>query len=102
MCISWPQWLSGLALLGLSIAFARDHTRERARRLFYGSLLYLPVLWVVLIGSKSDVDADGGADVFGLRSPVFGYEPNRSFVICVRVIARIADARVVLTLTSRR
>jgi protoheme IX farnesyltransferase len=43
----------GLALLGLSIAFARYHTRERARRLFYGSLLYLPVLWVVLIANRT-------------------------------------------------
>ena len=43
----------GLVLLGLSVAFARDHTRERARRLFYGSLLYLPVLWVVLIANRT-------------------------------------------------
>jgi protoheme IX farnesyltransferase len=41
-------WM-GIGLLGLSIAFARHMTRDRARRLFYGSLLYLPVLWVLLV-----------------------------------------------------
>ena len=43
----------GLALLGLSVAFARERKRERARRLFYASLVYLPVLWVVLIGNRN-------------------------------------------------
>jgi heme O synthase-like polyprenyltransferase len=37
----------------LGIAFARDHKREHARRLFYATLLYLPVLWVALIANRT-------------------------------------------------
>jgi protoheme IX farnesyltransferase len=43
----------GVAQLGLGIAFARDHKREHARRLFYATLLYLPVLWVALIANRT-------------------------------------------------
>jgi protoheme IX farnesyltransferase len=44
--------LMGTGLLALSIGFARHLTRDRARRLFYASLLYLPVLWVLLVASQ--------------------------------------------------
>jgi heme o synthase len=43
--------LGGL-LLGLSLDFARIRTRERARRVFFASLVYLPVLWVVLVADR--------------------------------------------------
>lgn len=39
----------GLAQLVLAVAFARQRTRERARRLFFASLVYLPVLWALLV-----------------------------------------------------
>ena len=41
--------IGGLALLAASIAFATDRTNERARRLFLGSITYLPILWLLLI-----------------------------------------------------
>jgi protoheme IX farnesyltransferase len=41
-----------LAILGLSIAFAAERTNERARHLFLGSIVYLPVLWVLLMADK--------------------------------------------------
>jgi protoheme IX farnesyltransferase len=47
--------LMGTGLLVLSIGFARHLTRDRARRLFYASLLYLPVLWVLLVASQFDL-----------------------------------------------
>jgi protoheme IX farnesyltransferase len=41
--------LVGTAQLWLAVGFARERTRERARRLFFASLVYLPVLWGLLV-----------------------------------------------------
>jgi protoheme IX farnesyltransferase len=41
--------VAGLSMLAASIAFARHRTPGRARHLFAISLLYLPVLWVLLL-----------------------------------------------------
>jgi protoheme IX farnesyltransferase len=41
--------LAGAAQLWLAIGFARERTRERARRLFFASLVYLPVIWGLLV-----------------------------------------------------
>ena len=38
-----------LALLGLSLSFAASRSNQRARRLFVGSITYLPLLWILLI-----------------------------------------------------
>jgi heme O synthase-like polyprenyltransferase len=43
----------GVALLALAIAFARDRTAAHARRLFLASLLYLPVLWVLMLADRT-------------------------------------------------
>jgi heme o synthase len=42
----------GLAILGLSASFASKRTNERARRLFLGSITYLPLLWILLIADR--------------------------------------------------
>jgi protoheme IX farnesyltransferase len=42
----------GIALLWLAIRFARARTDESARWLFFGSIVYLPMLWLALIGDK--------------------------------------------------
>jgi heme o synthase len=42
----------GTALLCLAVAFARTRTDESARRLFFGSIVYLPILWMALIADK--------------------------------------------------
>jgi protoheme IX farnesyltransferase len=42
----------GAALLWLAVAFARNRTDVSARWLFYGSIAYLPLLWIALIGDK--------------------------------------------------
>ena len=42
----------GLALLVLAGGFAREHTDAAARRLFFGSLAYLPLIWIVMIADK--------------------------------------------------
>lgn len=39
----------GLALLGLAVGFARGRDDRSARRLFLGSITYLPLLWIVMI-----------------------------------------------------
>jgi protoheme IX farnesyltransferase len=39
----------GLGLLALSVHFARERSMTAARRLFYASIIYLPVLWAVLV-----------------------------------------------------
>lgn len=42
----------GLALLGLSIRFARSRSDGSARTLFYASITYLPLIWLVMIVDK--------------------------------------------------
>jgi protoheme IX farnesyltransferase len=39
----------GAILLVLSLEFARSRSMPAARRLFYGTILYLPLLWAVLL-----------------------------------------------------
>jgi len=45
--------LGGLVLLALAISFALSRTNERARRLFLGSITYLPLLWALLIADRT-------------------------------------------------
>jgi len=44
--------MGGLALLMLAVSFAMNRTNERARRLFLGSITYLPLLWIMLIADR--------------------------------------------------
>jgi protoheme IX farnesyltransferase len=39
----------GVALLGLSIQFASTRSEIAARRLFLGSIIYLPLIWITMI-----------------------------------------------------
>jgi protoheme IX farnesyltransferase len=41
-----------VALLALAVRFGRARTLTNARWLFFGSLLYLPLIWVVMIANK--------------------------------------------------
>ena len=36
-----------------AVRFAQERTPERARQLFYGSLIYLPVLWVLMLANRA-------------------------------------------------
>ena len=42
----------GIAFLWLTFRFARSRTVKDARLAFFGSLLYLPVLWILMIADK--------------------------------------------------
>jgi protoheme IX farnesyltransferase len=42
----------GIALLVLSVRFARTRTEASARVLFFGSITYLPLLWIVMIANR--------------------------------------------------
>jgi protoheme IX farnesyltransferase len=42
----------GIVSLALAVRFARQRTPERARQLFYASLVYLPVLWVLMLANR--------------------------------------------------
>jgi protoheme IX farnesyltransferase len=42
----------GIALLALSIRFAGARTNAAARHLFFASLVYLPLIWIVMIADK--------------------------------------------------
>jgi protoheme IX farnesyltransferase len=42
----------GLAFLWLTLRFARSRAIQDARRVFFGSIVYLPVLWVLMIADK--------------------------------------------------
>jgi heme o synthase len=42
----------GLAFLYLAFRFARTRSVGDARALFFGSIIYLPVLWIVMIANK--------------------------------------------------
>ncbi len=41
----------GLAFLALGVQFARRRTNPRAKRLFLGSIAYLPLLWALMLGN---------------------------------------------------
>lgn len=52
--LAGPRYLTGaivldLVLLWLSLEFAATRTMPAARRLFAGTILYLPLLWIVLL-----------------------------------------------------
>jgi protoheme IX farnesyltransferase len=40
------------ALLVLAVWFARNRVTAAARRLFYGSIIYLPLLWILMIADR--------------------------------------------------
>ncbi|HEX6212723.1 MAG TPA: heme o synthase [Methylomirabilota bacterium] len=42
-----------LALLLLAVRFAREHSTVRVRQLFFASLGYLPVLWVLMLANRA-------------------------------------------------
>lgn len=42
-----------LVFLGLTIRFARSRSTSDARRLFFGSIVYLPILWVLMIALRA-------------------------------------------------
>jgi protoheme IX farnesyltransferase len=43
----------GTAMLTLAIRFAQDRTTARAKRLFFASLVYLPILWVLMLANRA-------------------------------------------------
>jgi len=42
----------GIGMLALAIRFAQDRTALRARHLFLASLVYLPLLWVLMLANR--------------------------------------------------
>jgi heme o synthase len=42
----------GLAQLTLAVGFLRHRSVSNARRLFYGSILYLPLLWLLMVAGR--------------------------------------------------
>jgi protoheme IX farnesyltransferase len=42
----------GLAFLWLTLRFARSRSAADARRVFFGSIVYLPVLWILMIVNR--------------------------------------------------
>ena len=42
----------GVALLWLAVRFAATRSDESARALFFGSIIYLPLLWIAMIANK--------------------------------------------------
>jgi protoheme IX farnesyltransferase len=45
-------FILGLLFLGLTLKFARTRAVPDARRLFFGSIIYLPVLWIAMIAGR--------------------------------------------------
>jgi protoheme IX farnesyltransferase len=43
----------GVGLLTLAVRFAQDRSTARAKRLFLASLVYLPVLWVLMLANRA-------------------------------------------------
>jgi heme O synthase-like polyprenyltransferase len=42
----------GIGLLGLAVCFAILRTDRSARWLFFGSITYLPILWMAMIANR--------------------------------------------------
>ena len=45
--------LMTLGFLGLTLQFSRTRSVSDARRVFFGSILYLPILWVLMIAGRT-------------------------------------------------
>jgi heme o synthase len=45
-------FLLGLVFLALTLKFARTRAVPDARRLFFGSIIYLPILWMLMIAGR--------------------------------------------------
>jgi protoheme IX farnesyltransferase len=43
----------GIGLLGLAVSFAASRSDRSARWLFFGSITYLPILWIAMIANRS-------------------------------------------------
>ncbi len=43
----------GVGLLTLAVRFAQDRSTARARSLFFATLVYLPVLWVLMLANRA-------------------------------------------------
>ncbi len=43
----------GVLFLGLTLRFARTRTIPDARRLFFASIIYLPILWILMIAGRA-------------------------------------------------
>ena len=44
--------LMGVLFLALAVGFAWRRTTLDARRLFFGSILYLPLLWILMVANR--------------------------------------------------
>jgi protoheme IX farnesyltransferase len=42
----------GVAFAWLALQFAQARTDETARHLFFGSIIYLPLLWIAMIADR--------------------------------------------------
>lgn len=56
--ITTPAYFVGaltltLAFLGLTLQFARTRSEADARRVFFGSIIYLPLLWIMMIAGRT-------------------------------------------------
>jgi protoheme IX farnesyltransferase len=47
------SFVLGLLFLALTLRFARTRAVPDARRLFFGSIIYLPILWVLMIAGRA-------------------------------------------------
>ena len=59
-------YFAGAPVLGAAVPraraqFARTRSVPDARRLFFGSIIYLPLLWILMIAGRSSVTALGPA-----------------------------------------
>ena len=49
-------FILGLAFVALAVRFGMTRTVADARRLFFGSIIYLPLLWMLMIGESARSD----------------------------------------------
>ena len=47
------RWRSPLLFMVLAVRFAMTRAVRDARRLFFGSIIYLPLLWVLMIADRT-------------------------------------------------
>ena len=45
----WADYVPGAILMAMSLGFSARRTVDTARRLFFASILYLPILWALLV-----------------------------------------------------
>src|SRR5439155_1445188 len=83
----------GVALLWLAVRFAAVRSGSAARRLFFGSIIYLPLLWAAMIGITIAMPIPDLALCVGDRRPRVRPSLSADLVVLAVTIRRMGASK---------